>query len=65
MALPYEQLVAKIRKVSPLIANVCLVDKFNQKLTLTITYHSDKRQLSTQDIEPIRKQLQDLNRVGK
>ncbi|KKT76249.1 MAG: Phenylalanine-tRNA ligase beta subunit [Microgenomates group bacterium GW2011_GWA2_44_7] len=65
MALPYEQLVAKIRKVSPLIANVCLVDKFNQKLTLRITYHSDKRQLSTQDIEPIRKQLQDLNRVGK
>jgi phenylalanyl-tRNA synthetase beta chain len=57
----YSDLVSEIHKISSLITGVELVDKYGPKLTLRITYHDPKRQLSSSDIEPIRQKLQSLN----
>lgn len=53
----YSSLEKKIFKISPLINQVELIDKYGPKLTLRITYHSDAKQLSSDDITPIRKKL--------
>ncbi len=53
----YAQTIKKLYSLSPLIKNIELKDKFDTKLTLKITYHSDIKQLSSVDIAPIREKL--------
>lgn len=55
----YDKLIAKIKSVSPLIKNVEFMDKYGDKLTLRITYHDAKRQLSNEDIASVREILID------
>lgn len=54
----YDTLINKIKKISPLIKQIDLIDKYENKLTLRITYHDPKKQLSSLDVTPIRIQLQ-------
>ena len=58
----YETIVKQLKTVSPLIKSVELIDKFQDKLTLRLTFHSDEKQLSSEDVAPIRFQLSNLNR---
>lgn len=53
----YADIVAKIKNLSPLIKNIELIDKYENKLTLCLTYHDPKKQLSSKDIQPIREKL--------
>ena len=53
----YAAIIAKIKKISSLINQIELIDKFENKLTLRLTYHSPKTQLSSIDISPIREKL--------
>jgi len=55
----YEYLIEKIKTLSPLIKNVEFVDKYGDKLTLRITYHDDKKQLTKGDVASVRKILID------
>ena len=57
---PYSDLEKKLSKISPLIKKIELVDKYGDKLTLRLTFHSATKQLSSKDIEPIRKRLMAL-----
>ena len=57
----YSDLEKKIFKISPLIKQIELVDKYGNKLTLRVTYHSDAKQLSSEDIEPVRQKLTSLS----
>ena len=57
----YQQLVNRIKKISSLISQIELVDKYADKLTLRITYHSTSKQLSSEDIAPIRKKLESIS----
>jgi phenylalanyl-tRNA synthetase beta chain len=54
---PYIQLEKAIYRINPLISHIELIDKYQDKLTLRITYHSDTKQLSSSDIISIRQQL--------
>lgn len=56
----YISLIKRIRTLSNLIKNIEFKDLYQNKLTLRITYHSDQRQLSSQDIAPIRSSLDSL-----
>lgn len=56
----YENIVKKIRNTSELIKDIQLIDKYGEKLTLRLTFHSDTRQLSGGDIAPIREKLLNL-----
>jgi len=53
----YDTLINQIKKISPLIKQVDLIDKFGDKFTLRLTFHSDTKQLSSSDIAPIREKL--------
>ena len=53
----YAAIIARIKKNSPLIKNIELIDKYENKLTLRLTYHSNSKQLSSRDIIPIREKL--------
>lgn len=53
----YSDLVAKLTSLSPLIKKIDLVDIYESKLTVRITYHSDTKQLSREDIAPVRNLL--------
>ena len=57
----YDKLIAKIKSGSPLIKNIEFVEKYGDKLTLRITYHDPKRQLSGGDIASVREILIDAN----
>lgn len=59
----YDEIEKKIFAISPLITNVQLIDKYDTKLTLRITYHTDSKQLSTEDVVSIRTQLMELGRA--
>ncbi|KKU03185.1 MAG: Phenylalanine-tRNA ligase beta subunit [Candidatus Amesbacteria bacterium GW2011_GWB1_47_26] len=56
----YAAIVARIKKISSLINQIELIDKFENKLTLRLTYHDPKKQLSSTDIAPIRQKLESL-----
>ncbi len=56
----YSTLVERIKKTSPLIQKVDLVDLYQDKMTLRLTYHSDSHQLTKEEIEPIRQKLSQL-----
>ncbi|OGC92044.1 hypothetical protein A3D85_01385 [Candidatus Amesbacteria bacterium RIFCSPHIGHO2_02_FULL_47_9] len=56
----YDTLISQIKKVSPLIKNIELIDKYADKLTLRLTFHSDDRQLSSSDLAPVREKLSKL-----
>jgi phenylalanyl-tRNA synthetase beta chain len=53
----YADVVAKLQNLSPLIEKVAYLGRYENKLTLRITYHASDRQLSTSDIEPIRQKV--------
>ncbi|MDP1743635.1 MAG: phenylalanine--tRNA ligase subunit beta [Candidatus Amesbacteria bacterium] len=55
----YEELVNKIKSVSPLIKNIEFIEKYGDKLTLRITYHDKNKQLSNEDIASFREILVD------
>lgn len=57
----YSDLIKRIKKISPLINQIELIDKYESKLTLRITYHSSTKQLSSADIAPIRDKLEGLS----
>jgi phenylalanyl-tRNA synthetase beta chain len=57
----YEKIIHKIKSLSDLINQIELIDKYGSKLTLRITYHSDKKQLSSDDIIPIRQKISNLS----
>ncbi len=57
----YADIVAKIKKISPLIKNIELIDKYENKLTLRLTYHSNSKQLSSSDVSPVREKLVSLS----
>ena len=57
----YGKLLAKIKKISGLIKQIELIDNYDNKLTLRITYHSDTKQLSSSDISPVRQKLSALS----
>jgi len=57
----YNKLIAKIKKISSLIKQIELIDKYENKLTLRITYHSNTKQLSSVDIAPIRNKISNLS----
>jgi phenylalanyl-tRNA synthetase beta chain len=53
----YEKLTAKIKSYSKLINSVEFVDVYEQKLTLRINFHNNNKQLSKEDITPIREKI--------
>jgi phenylalanyl-tRNA synthetase beta chain len=53
----YITIVKQIKSVSPLIKKLELIDKFGDKLTVRITFHSNNEQLSTNEIAPLRDQI--------
>jgi phenylalanyl-tRNA synthetase beta chain len=59
--LPHRGTFAAIAKqlanLNPLIKDVRLIDKYGDKLTLRLTFHSDTKQLASEDITPIRNQI--------
>ncbi len=57
----YIDLITHIKRTSSLIKEIDLIDKYQGKLTLRITYHSNSKQLTTEDIKPIREILSKLN----
>ncbi len=57
----YDDLISKIKKTSNLIKNIELVDKYENKLTLRITYHSDDRQLASSDLIGVRNQIEGIS----
>lgn len=57
----YDTLINQIKKISPLIRQVDLIDKYGDKLTLRLTFHSDTKQLSSSDLTGIRETLSRLN----
>jgi len=56
----YDDLVNRLYKLSPLIKNIEFIDKYGDKLTLRLTYHSGTKQLSSSDISPLRQKLNQL-----
>ncbi|MBI2008560.1 phenylalanine--tRNA ligase subunit beta [Candidatus Amesbacteria bacterium] len=57
----YATLINQIKKISPLITQINLVDKYADRLTLRLTFHSDDHQLSSIEISPLRIKLQNLS----
>lgn len=57
---PYPELVSILKKLSPYIVNTELIDVYQQKITVRLTYHSPEKQLSSDDIEPVRKAIEAL-----
>ncbi len=53
----YATIVKQIQSTSPLITSIKLVDKYGDKLTLRLTFHSKDKQLSDADVAPIRNQI--------
>jgi len=51
----YDTLINQIKKISPLIKQIDLIDKYGDKLTLRLTFHSDSKQLSSSDLVSVRK----------
>lgn len=56
----YAGIITKIKNLSPLIKNIKLIDKYENKLTLRLTYHSNSKQLSSSDVSPVREKLSAL-----
>ncbi len=58
---PYFELINDIRQIDPKIVNIELIDKYNNKLTLRLTFHDPAKQLRTSDITPLRAKLLNLS----
>ena len=56
----YKSLEEKVKNISPLIIDIQVVDIYLNKITLQVTYLSSEKQLSKDDIAPIRSQLEVL-----
>ena len=57
---PYAEIIKSIQKISSLIKQIDLIDKFGDKLTLRLTFHSASKQLSSLDIIPIRDKIANI-----
>lgn len=55
--MPYSDLLSHLYSLSPLVSQVELVDNYQGKLTLRISFHSPEKQLSSNDISSIRTQI--------
>ncbi len=53
----YKELESRIYKTSPLIQSVEFIEKYGDKLTLRLTFLDQTRQLTKEDIAPIREKL--------
>jgi len=53
----YENLIHRLSSQSALINQIELVDKYNDKITLRLWFHDPIRQLSSEDIAPIREKI--------
>ncbi len=59
-------LMTTILKLSPMVTDVKLKNQYNENFSFTITYHDDAKNISAEDVEPIRKQVaQVLNSIYK
>ena len=54
---PYAEIKKSIFKISPLIKQIELIDKFGEKLTLRLTFHSETKQLSSADLISVREKF--------
>lgn len=54
---PIGPLIETLKKVNPLVANVTLLDSYENIRTLHVTYLSPEKNLITEDIRPIREKL--------
>lgn len=52
--------MAAIKSISPLITNVTLLDIYQQNYTFTVEYRDPQQNLSSDDVEPVRKQIIDM-----
>ncbi len=57
----YSQLEKLIYSKSPLIKNVLLIDHYNDKITLRLTFHTDDHQLNSNEILPLREQIMQIS----
>jgi len=57
----YSKLASKIKALSKLITQIDLIDKYEAKLTLRLTFHDPNRQLSKEDISSVRTQIENLS----
>ncbi|MDO8487776.1 MAG: phenylalanine--tRNA ligase subunit beta [bacterium] len=56
----YDQLLTQLKKISHLISVIEMVDIYEDKLTLRITYHSAAKQLSSADVAVVRDKIMEL-----
>jgi len=50
-------LMTSILKLSNMVTDIKLKNKYNQNYSFAITYHDDAKNISTDEVEPIRKQV--------
>lgn len=50
-------LITTIKSVSPLIGNIELIDSYQNTRTFRLTYQSDKKSLSDEEVKPIREKI--------
>ncbi len=53
-------LIETIKNLNKAIVKVELKDKYKQNYSFTITYHDDNKNISTDDVEPVRKQVAEV-----
>jgi phenylalanyl-tRNA synthetase beta chain len=56
-AIPTGDIITVIKTVSPLIADVSLIDKYDSSRTFHIVYQSDKKNLTTEEVGKIREKV--------
>ncbi|MDP2735871.1 MAG: hypothetical protein Q8P12_06725, partial [bacterium] len=65
---PLGELLGRIRKVSELVERVEIADRYSEKgkrsFTVRVTFQSDEKGLSMEEIKPIREKIQTLVRKG-
>ncbi len=54
----YKKIVDTIINVSPLIASAELIDEYENKMTLEFLYQNKTKNLSNEDVAPIRERLE-------
>lgn len=56
----YGQLTKLIKSISPLIRQIELIDKYQSRLTLRIFFLDSQKQLTLEDVKPIREKIETL-----
>jgi len=57
---PYTEIINDIRLISPLVQSIELIDKYEGKITLRLTFLDSRRQLSSSDLEEIRSRIESI-----